>query len=91
MTTVSTQNTASARQAETITFNAPLNNDIENSLLDLEGIGALLLDMAAALDSGMQTNPRTLYFLGISVTERAKTLAGDLGKGVFQKGREDRS
>lgn len=79
-----------ADEAETITLRVPRGNDIENCLLDLDGIGALLLDMAAAVSTGMTPNRHTLYFLGASIAGRAKTLADDLGYGLFQKGGEDR-
>lgn len=68
-----------------------LARDIENALLDLDGIGALLLDVAASLDTGSLPSTRSLYFLGTSICDRSRTLAGDLGMGLFQKGGEDRS
>lgn len=94
MTTVSPQNTATARPeeaaetADTYAINVPFGNDIENSLLDLDGIGALLLDVAASLDAGSLPSTRSLYFLGTSVRDRARVLADDLGMGMFQASEE---
>lgn len=85
---MATPEDTTADEAETITLNVPRGNDIENSLLDLDGIGSVLLDMAAAVDSGMVPNQRTLYFLGTSISDRAKILADDLGFSMFQKNGE---
>lgn len=73
----------------TNTPRVPRGNDIANCLLDLEGIGALLLDVAASIDAGSVPSTRSLYFLGASVRDCARTLADDLGMKMFQAGGED--
>lgn len=89
MTKASPDNTATAHLAESFTVNIPVPADIENALLDLDGIGDLLLSIAAAQETGMLINPRSLYYLGMQISDRAYTLADDLGIKVFERG-EDR-
>lgn len=91
MTKVNPKNTATARpaeaatEAESITLQVPFGNDIENSLLDLDGIGSLLLDVAASLEAGSLPSTRSLYFLGASVRDRSRSLADDLGMQMLQR------
>lgn len=85
MTKVSPNNTATALPAESVTINIPVPADIENALYDLDGIGALLLDVAASIDVGSVPSARSMYFLGTTISDRAHTLADDLGMKVFRQ------
>ena len=95
MTKVNPQNTATARLAEASRnpVRAALAEgasaiDVENALLDLDGISDLLADMAVALKSGHDLSSRSLSFLSSAIRDRARTLADDLGMEVFHPGGE---
>lgn len=65
------------------TINIPTTGDIEDALLALDGIGSILLGMAAAIDGGHPLESRALLFLSTSILDRVRSLADDLGMKVF--------